>query len=1101
MKKRMLALFLCLCMVLPLLSITTAFAADPVPTMVDAGTEAALKGYLSHSTSKAYYVTLTSNISISYNTTDHGNALSVTKSSAINLNGYTLSITATGRSCNGILVGDNVEFAVMDASAAGTGKLIVTNNAIGLFKDYGAGIRVASNATFYGDANITVKGGEGGAGIGGGYGSYCGTVNLANMPVTDGVSYSINATGGKNGAGIGGGQNGTYAGTIEINDKANVTAKGGEYAAGIGSGVRCVGGKIEITGHGTKVTATGGTHGAGIGGGEVAVIDSLGPGYITIDYGAEVNATGGVNAAGIGSGQGGKGGTVKIGEYTTVTATGGEYAAGIGGESYDGGGAVVSIGKYSIVNAIGGKDGLAIGGAYGNNGSLKITGGSLVLKHGAGATLTYRTENWIVGDLNKPCKAVEITVTNGASPIKGARIGVTLGAYHYGADTDAAGKATIWIPDPTAQNINIHYEELPPANKKPTGSEPYKLDVVLTKGEITTVDFKITNPVAGATPDTKPALPTYFKSVGVSWKNVTDNVDMKATDKFESGKTYSILASGTPVGGYVFAANPVFTVNGRPAIGSGSMPMVCLFMASFVCGANYMLHEADVKGLDAPVGGKTPDTSVEVWALQMPTTGTIAAAQKKPVLADVNATVTWSPNDATFKEGTVYTATLTLTPKSGIAFSTDAVTIGGSAPTSSSGNASKVLTKTFPAATKGDDYEIAVSYDKTDVTAKKGDTVSLTATHNIPTDKLGILSYQWYSNNTNYIGTATKVTGATSKTYSVPTDAEGVRYYFCEVTNVKDGKTTSSFAEGIAIVKVTVAGEFEIVVNYDKTVVTVKKGDAVSLTATHNIPTEKLGVVSHQWYSNSTNYIGTATKITGATSKTYNVPTAAEGVSYYFCEVTNVKDGKTISSFAEGMPIVKVTVTDGKYIFPFTDVPDYEWYYDNVLIAHKNGLVNGKTETEFMPNDNMTVAEAIKLAACMHQLYYDGEVTLVNGKPEWYSTYMDYALANNIIEFDYSSDANKTITRQEYIYIFYKALPESEYTGINYVADNAIPDVKFMSTAQFPPRIYAFYRAGILEGSGDARNFLPHDNIRRCEVAAILTRMFDHSKRKTFALG
>ena len=43
-----------------------------------------------------------------------------------------------------------------------------------------------------------------------------------------------------------------------------------------------------------------------------------------------------------------------------------------------------------------------------------------------------------------------------------------------------------------------------------------------------------------------------------------------------------------------------------------------------------------------------------------------------------------------------------------------------------------------------------------------------------------------------------------------------------------------------------------------------------------------------------------------------------------------------------------------------------------------------------------THAEAIKLAACMNQLYVDGAITLKGGSP-WYQPYVEYCLDNKII--------------------------------------------------------------------------------------------------------
>ena len=53
--------------------------------------------------------------------------------------------------------------------------------------------------------------------------------------------------------------------------------------------------------------------------------------------------------------------------------------------------------------------------------------------------------------------------------------------------------------------------------------------------------------------------------------------------------------------------------------------------------------------------------------------------------------------------------------------------------------------------------------------------------------------------------------------------------------------------------------------------------------------------------------------------------------------------------------------------FPFTDIEETSgWIYESVKAAWEMGLINGKTDTQFMPDDNLTYAEAVKLAACMH---------------------------------------------------------------------------------------------------------------------------------------
>lgn len=191
---------------------------------------------------------------------------------------------------------------------------------------------------------------------------------------------------------------------------------------------------------------------------------------------------------------------------------------------------------------------------------------------------------------------------------------------------------------------------------------------------------------------------------------------------------------------------------------------------------------------------------------------------------------------------------------------------------------------------------------------------------------------------------------------------------------------------------------------------------------------------------------------------------------------------------------------DEKKELPFTDVPQTAWYYESVQNAWEAGLIDGVTATKFKPDDTLTVAQAIKLAAALYQMEHEGEVTLRNGSVNWYDSYVSYAVANGIIEKDYASytaaQMNAAITRAEFVHIFHGA--ESTYKAINQVADDAIPDVK--TGDAFASDIYEFYRAGILTGSDAKGTFHPASSIKRSEVSAILVRMFDAASRQSITL-
>jgi len=217
------------------------------------------------------------------------------------------------------------------------------------------------------------------------------------------------------------------------------------------------------------------------------------------------------------------------------------------------------------------------------------------------------------------------------------------------------------------------------------------------------------------------------------------------------------------------------------------------------------------------------------------------------------------------------------------------------------------------------------------------------------------------------------------------------------------------------------------------------------------------------------------------------------GHSYAAAENSFIVLNITSTARLSCMGDVNVTSTT----ISFNDVTKANWFYDDVLYAVDRGIINGRSAEVFDPENNLSVAEAIKLGACMHQLYNTGAITLTNGNP-WYMSYVEYAAQNGILSKVYT-DYDAKISREEFVNIFYSALPSSEYTVINSIGDDAIPDVK--PGDPYYSRIITFYRAGIVTGMSANLEFHPKDNIRRSEVSALVRRMLEKDARKTITIG
>ena len=340
MKKRILAVLLIICMVLPLLPTTvsaaTTGAMDNIPSRFDEEIDLVGRtGDINIRDSRTYYI---------YSSSNDPEWV------------WTKKIQINGKKAAPHIFLDNVNIQVKkDAKTPAIelhgkasaylyfinrdSKLTGATGRAAIQKNRSEGqlcVQVMKGTT------VTCQGGYKAAGIGGswatrniaeslfnldmyGHGANMHFGSQANPSLWSGT---IIAKGGDGGAGIGGGRNGSgeklyfYSGKIE--------AKGGETGSGIGGSFKGRGRDIYI--YGGDISATGGTAGAGIGGGcwtSEQDMDGDTAAYNINIYGGKIYACGGYNGAGIGGGQ--------YVPARDITITGGEvnahgaYGAAIGG--------------------------------------------------------------------------------------------------------------------------------------------------------------------------------------------------------------------------------------------------------------------------------------------------------------------------------------------------------------------------------------------------------------------------------------------------------------------------------------------------------------------------------------------------------------------------------------------------------------------------------------------------------------------------------------------------------------------------------------------------------------------------------------------------
>lgn len=177
---------------------------------------------------------------------------------------------------------------------------------------------------------------------------------------------------------------------------------------------------------------------------------------------------------------------------------------------------------------------------------------------------------------------------------------------------------------------------------------------------------------------------------------------------------------------------------------------------------------------------------------------------------------------------------------------------------------------------------------------------------------------------------------------------------------------------------------------------------------------------------------------------------------------------------------------DSKTIYPFDDIADIPWAADAITQLSYRGVLNGKSERLFMPNDNVTREEFAKIITVAFKL------NLVNtecpfgdvNENNWAYPYIRSAYKAGIIkgvsdtEFGYGQN----ITREDLCVMINRMLTVGELTlpqvdGGVFGDDGEISDYAKES-------VYYLERAGII--LGDGTNFNPKASATRAEAAKIV---------------
>lgn len=449
-------------------------------------------------------------------------------------------------------------------------------------------------------------------------------------------------------------------------------------------------------------------------------------------------------------------------------------------------------------------------------------------------------------------------------------------------------------------------------------------------------------PVIGATPDTTAAASPGMTVGRVTWS--------PADPVFKEGVAYTVTVTILEEDGYTFESAVTATINGQTAKYSRTRQAAKLFVSTV--SYTFPALKADeitsvaIAGIDTPVVGAKPDTTVE------------ADSEKYTVTS-----VLWSPGDSKFAADKAYTVNLTLKAAGTNKFTSKVTaTVNGQEAKIVSGTGTQELriSYTFPALKAG---APAITTQPKSVTVKEGADV----TFSVAAEGEG-LSYQWYCENK---GSAAKV-GTNGPTYTIKavnvSDDNGTAYY-CVVSN-KAGEVTSEKA------RLTVSGTAPKSAFTD-----VPDGayytDAVAWAVENNITS---GTSATTFSPNATctraqmvTFLWRAAGSPAPKSKESAFTDVAADA--YFSDAVRwavengITSGTSATTFSPNATCTRAqTVTflwrsqkspaDGAEN-AFTDVAEGTYYTDAVKWAVKNSITSGTSSTTFSPNADCSRAQIV----------------------------------------------------------------------------------------------------------------------------------------------
>lgn len=192
------------------------------------------------------------------------------------------------------------------------------------------------------------------------------------------------------------------------------------------------------------------------------------------------------------------------------------------------------------------------------------------------------------------------------------------------------------------------------------------------------------------------------------------------------------------------------------------------------------------------------------------------------------------------------------------------------------------------------------------------------------------------------------------------------------------------------------------------------------------------------------------------------------------------------------------TPDDGEWANLFDDVKQGDWFYDYVKYAEKNKLMNGTSKTTFEPNSMLSRAMLVAILWRADNSPYVNYAMKFNdvGESEYYTEAVRWAASEKIVEGVTETEfaPNDNITREQIAVIMHRYAKYKNYDVSVGENTNILSYDDFADISEYAIEAMQYAAGtGLIKGRS-ASTLNPKDNATRAETAAILERFIEGNK-------